>query len=170
MQDTKCQINLKTLSQQGRRQRKMYVELKGTQEATENALHTIERSLVASLDENQQGRALYYMAFLNEHRSKDTGNKIVHQYCYHFKKEGMRYMLVKLLPKYDEKAIGILIGKGGSYKKWLMKKTSAYIEINADCRQPHCVIYAEYEDNVAECSGLIDAKLMNGKQGERGNC
>jgi hypothetical protein len=63
--DTHCQLHLKI--ERGdrsiRKSRAIYFQLRGTQEATTKAIHSLERSLVATLDPHEKGRALYYMLF-----------------------------------------------------------------------------------------------------------
>jgi hypothetical protein len=121
---------------------------------------TIERLLVRTLSHEEQGRALYYMALLNEHRQKNTSNNIVCQFCCHLKKEDMKYMYARRLPVDYDKIIGICIGKNGSRKKKIMKQTECNIDINTKGTQhPHYVVYGDTEENVIECTRQIEGAL-----------
>lgn len=162
IRDTQCQIQLGIYNGDGyRRQREIYFDLAGTQEATTRAIHALERSLVGSLDRQEKGRALYYMALLNAHRRKNDRNKVVRQFCYHLGKEqAMRYMFARRLPQ-DEPVIAVLIGRGGHNHKKMMRDSGCHIQINARCSVPHYVIDGESESEVVECSRLIEESLKH---------
>lgn len=155
--DTHCQVHLKF--EKGdrsiRKSRAICFQLRGTQEATTKAIRSLERSLVATLDPHEKGRALYYMALLNGHRQKNSRNKVVRQYCYHLENEGMKYVYVDRLPG-DQKVIAMLIGRGGCNKKRIMKDTHCHIEINTSSSDPHYVAYGNCETNVVECFERIE--------------
>lgn len=163
MRETNCQIRFKAYCEntcRGNLAWKMHLELDGTPENVYFAITTIERLLVATLDDEEKGRALYYFALLNEHREKNNHNKVVRQFCCHLNKEMMKYMYVKRLPKNYDEVIGILIGKNGSRKKGIMKNTQCHIDINTQGTQhPHYVIYGDTEENVVECTHQVGDAL-----------
>lgn len=157
IRDTQCQINLKFYKGDGLyRKRAIYFELKGTRDNAMNAIHELESSLIDTLDRQEKGHTLYYMALLNGHRQKSTSNKVVRQFCYHFDKKGMWFMYARRLPK-EPRITALLIGKGGSNHKKLMRETNCHIEINASSsRDPHYVIYGQTESLVLECMSRLE--------------
>lgn len=161
MRETQCQIHLRLYKGDGLyRRRAIYFELRGTREATYNAIHELERTLIANLDRQEKGHTLYYMALLNEHRYKNPYTKVVRQFCYHFEKKGMWYILARRLPKNEPKSIAVLIGRNGCNHKRMMKESKCRIEINADTsRDPHYVIYGHTESLVVACGERIEECL-----------
>jgi hypothetical protein len=140
---------------------RMYLELTGTQAQIMAAQHVVEKHLVALTDEDERGRALYYMALLNKHRSKS--DKVVFQYCYHRDKPGMKHMLQQALPKNCREIIGHMNGIKGVCKKKVEKETKCKIEINPDCDKPHFVIYGDTDTDVRECGLRVTELLKQGK-------
>lgn len=138
----------------------MHLEVNGTPDDVYRAIIAIERLLIRTLCYEEQGRALYYMALLNEHRRKNANHNIVRQFCCHFVKEEMKYMYAKRLPENYENIIGICIGKNGSRKKKIENNTECKIDINLkDTQHAHYVVYGDNEEDVVECTRQIEGVL-----------
>lgn len=142
----------------------IYLEIKGTQDDAFRAIVEIERLLVAMLSYEQRALALYYMALLNEHRQKNSENKVVRQFCCHLKHmTEMKYMYVSRLPENYKDVIGLLLGKQGSRKKRMMDYTGCFIEYNLKCSNPYYAIYGDSEANVMECTRQIEESIAYAK-------
>lgn len=131
MQETGCQIRLRTSHDntpggQHHHQQQSYVlimhlEIERTRENARHTIIEVERLLVSTLHYEDKGLALYFMALLNEHRLKNTHNKVVHQCCGHLKHmtKAMKYMYASRLPENYKEIIG-----RPSRKEWQSQETN----------------------------------------------
>lgn len=162
MEKTGCTHRLK--SRIGRDCEEFYVEVKGATRDVESAICVLEKSLLRTLHYFEKGRALYYMALLNNHRyMTERGDfKIVYQYCYHQSKDEKkipRYMAYKRLPENSHNFLGNVLGRDERKKKKLVKETNCDIDVvgpETDSR-PHYVIYGDSVDAVARCAHRLQS-------------
>jgi len=145
----------------------MFVVVKGPIDLAESALYALEESLLGLLEDHDKGRALFYMALVNDHRfvTKSSGLQIVYQYCHHHStKKKMRYIFSKALPRDFDNLLGIIIGAKGKNKKRMMKETKCSIEINSKSDHPHYVIYGDSVDAVDLCAQKMESSLKEARK------
>lgn len=171
MQDVNCEMTLHGGDENRDRDKSMYIQLSGTKRSIESAMNALEESLLEVVHRFGIGRALYYLALVNEHRFKTRVNgskskRVVFQYCYHQKKQEMKYILCDSLPKdiLARGAIGFVVGPKGKKKNDLMNRFNCKIEINAENSPPHYVIYGSDASAVEGCSNQMQALLKQAAQ------
>lgn len=166
MQETQCHIRWNVGGKNGKNSNvQMSVKLRGKRRLVDIAVFTLEESLLSMLDFEDKGRALYYFAFLNDHRfsTEIDGYRIVYQLCCHQNKKAMRYMHCRKLPSDFSDILAITIGAQGSNKKRIMKRTKCNIEINPKSHVPHYVVYGESADDVVKGVQEMETSLAEAR-------
>lgn len=153
-------------SRNGRRGEELYVDMKGSTKAVELALCILEKCLLRLIHHADHGRALYYLALLNDHRltTERNGLEIVHQYCYHRskKEKGIkRHMVYKRLSEDADNFIGKAIGKNGWRKKEIVADTNCDIDIHGPRHgvRHHYVIYGDSVESVVMCAKQLQSSI-----------